>query len=269
MIIVCSRCTTRLQLQDTKVPSRPFTIRCPKCQNIINGQPVSAVDDPSSPANQGAFAVGNAPSLEHPRLKQAAPAPAFKVESDAKEDVQAYGNSSAADPEDLSKLLLNLLQRASLTGQEKQRGAQRLSWEKRLALVCVTPQHREMVARSLAESNYQVFVAEDTTQAIERMRDDRMDVIILDPNFDPVEQGLAFITSQINSLRPSERRRLFYVQLNEGARTLDSHAAFVNNVNLVVNPADLENLPQVLERALRDFNDLYRDFNNALNIAAL
>ncbi|MCA1849798.1 MAG: zinc-ribbon domain-containing protein, partial [Acidobacteria bacterium] len=33
MIVVCSQCTTRLQLDDAKVPSRPFTVRCPKCQS--------------------------------------------------------------------------------------------------------------------------------------------------------------------------------------------------------------------------------------------
>ena len=89
------------------------------------------------------------------------------------------------------------------------------------------------------------------------------------PDFDPVEQGAAFVTSEINALRPAKRRRLLFVHLSPTARTLDSHAAFVQNVNLVVNTADIDNLPQVLERALRDFNDLYRDFNAALNVAAI
>src|SRR5437764_966752 len=39
MIVTCPNCTTRLQLDKAKVPSRPFSVRCPKCQQIINAQP--------------------------------------------------------------------------------------------------------------------------------------------------------------------------------------------------------------------------------------
>jgi response regulator RpfG family c-di-GMP phosphodiesterase len=125
-----------------------------------------------------------------------------------------------------------------------------------------------VIARALAADNYQVFVADDTTQAIERMREDHMDVVILEPTFDAVEQGAAFVTREVSIMRPAERRRLFFVHLVAAARTLDAHAAFVNNVNLVVNPADLEILPQAMERAMRDFNELYYDFNNAFKATA-
>jgi hypothetical protein len=168
----------------------------------------------------------------------------------------------------LARLLAALLQRGAPTA-EKQRGATRLAWERRRVLVCVASQHRDAVARTLAGSDYQVFVASDTTQAIERMREERMDIVILDPDFDPVEQGAAFVNREVQTLRPAERRRLFLVQLSASARTLDSHAAFVHNVNLVVNSSDIENMPRALERAIRDFNDLYREFNSVLNVAAI
>jgi CheY-like chemotaxis protein len=127
---------------------------------------------------------------------------------------------------------------------------------------------REMVARLLAESDYEVFVAEDTSQAIESMREEQLDVVILEAEFDSIEQGAAFVTREVNALRPMQRRRLMLVHLTTTARTMDTHAAFVQNVNLVVNIADLEHLPYALERATRDFNELYRDFNAALNVAS-
>jgi len=52
-------------------------------------------------------------------------------------------------------------------------------------------------------------------------------------------------------------------------RTMDAHAAFLNNVNAVVNLADLDQLPEVLDIALREFNELYKDFNGALSLAPL
>lgn len=253
----------RLQLDEAKIPSRPFNVRCPKCQQIINAQP------PVDAVNQGALALGGSPATENPRHDQATPAPLFK--SDASAD--ANGSTSQAGPaatasDELARLLAALLQRGA-PGSEKQYGATRLAWERRRALVCVATQHREAVARALAENDYQVFVAGDTTQAIERMREERMDVVVLDPDFDPVEQGVVFVTREVHNLRPAERRRLFLVQLNASARTLDTHAAFVNNVNLVINSGDIENMPRALERAIRDFNDLYRNFNTALNLAAI
>ena len=257
MIIVCSQCSTRLQLEDAKIPARAFTIRCPKCNHNINAQP------PAGMADRSAMAVGNSPSTEHLRFERPVPAPAFKLVSD-EEDAAAEN----ADSNELLSMMKMLLHRGSQsTG--KQVSQARPAWDQRRVLVCVTPVHAEQIARSLAGSGYQVFVAENTTQAVERMREERMDVVILDPEFDTVEQGAAFVTREVNTLRPVERRRLFFMHLNATVRTLDSHAAFLHNVNLVVNPVDIESLPLALERGLRDFNELYHDLNDAMNLHAI
>ena len=121
----------------------------------------------------------------------------------------------------------------------------------------------------LDEHDYDVFLAENMAEGLGRMREERMDVVILDANFDPLEQGVAFITREVRLLRPSERRRLFFVYVTAGVRTMDPHAAFLQNVNLVVNPSDLEQLPEALELSLRHYNELYRAFNRALDLAPL
>jgi predicted Zn finger-like uncharacterized protein len=264
MIVVCSQCAMRLQLDDAKIPARPFTVRCPKCQSIIHGQPPG-----NSNAQQSAISVGESPALDNVRFNPPMAAPVFKPEGAAKEEeVQAYGSATAAEPNDLARLLVELLQRGT-AANVKQRSATRLKWEHRRVLVCVVPARREEIGRALVDENYQVYIAENTSQAIERMREEKMDIVILETDFDAIEQGAAFITSEINALRPAARRRLIFVHLSPTLRTLDTHAAFVHNVNLVVNTADLERLPKVLESTIRDFNDLYRDFNATLNIAAI
>jgi predicted Zn finger-like uncharacterized protein len=272
MIVVCTQCATRLQLDDSKVPARAFTMRCPKCQSLINGQPPAAA---VVPAEASAPSVEDAPTMEQPQpqqSKQATTATAarpFRVNNGGG-DGQA---SSAPDnaPVSMNQLahMLALVLQQNAPAKEKRRVATRLAWEHRRALVCVTPTRREAVARVMAENNYEVFIAEDTMQAVESMRGERMDVVLLDPEFDPIEQGAAFVTREINIMRPTERRRLFFVHLTATAHTADAHAAFLQNVNLLINPSDIENIPQVLERAIRDYNDLYQDFNNALNVAAI
>jgi hypothetical protein len=50
---------------------------------------------------------------------------------------------------------------------------------------------------------------------------------------------------------------------------MDAHAAFLNNVNAVINVKDISELKSVLDEGLREYNELYRDFNAALNLTAI
>ena len=105
--------------------------------------------------------------------------------------------------------------------------------------------------------------------SVERMRESRLDVVILDADFDSMEQGAAFVTREVNVLRPAQRRRLFFLYLSSAKRTLDSHAAFLQNANAIVNFNDTADLADILDRSLREFNELYKDFNAALGTSAL
>jgi hypothetical protein len=50
---------------------------------------------------------------------------------------------------------------------------------------------------------------------------------------------------------------------------MDGHTSFLNSGNLVVSITDLPDLPDILDRSLREFNELYKDFNAALNLAPI
>jgi CheY-like chemotaxis protein len=157
-------------------------------------------------------------------------------------------------------------QRATTTGSH---GIARPAWDPRKALVCVPEDNREPIARSLAEDGYQVFVAHDTRQAVDRMRENQLDVVLLDSRFDPVEQGPVFVTREVNIMRPAQRRRLFFVLLSPSLRTMDGHTAFLNNVNAIINVNEVDELPKLIEHRVREYNELYKAFNNAMGIPAL
>ena len=255
MIIVCQKCSTRLQIDDEKSPQRPFNVRCPKCNNTVSSGPTNPATEHS------ALAVGGSPATEHPRFEQStarAYAPPATVTA-------TNGNGTSND--EALRMLMDLLSKSS--GHNTDNPHARPSWDKRKALVCTSETHRELVARQLADIGFQVFVAEETRQAVETMRANKMDVVLLEPQFDPAEQGSAFVIREINVLRPAQRRRLFFVLLSPSLRTMDAHAAFLSNVNTVVNITDIEELPRILEVALREFNELYRDFYTASGLTAL
>ena len=253
MIIVCPKCSTRLQIDDEKSPNRPFTVRCPKCSAAVNSGPASPATE------QSALAVGGSPATDHPRFEQST--------------ARAFESSSATEPgatpvnDETVRMLFDLLSKG--TGASNENPNARPSWDKRKALVCTSEPYHELVARKLSEVGCQVFVAEDTRQAIETMRANKMDVVVLEPQFDPAEQGSVFVIREINVMRPPQRRRLFFVLLTPSLRTMDAHAAFLNNANEVVNVADVEDLPRIMEVGLREYNELYREFYTAFGLTAL
>jgi predicted Zn finger-like uncharacterized protein len=255
MIIVCQKCSSRLQVDETKVPSKPFTIRCPKCNiNVESGFPNPAVE-------QSGVTLSSSPATENPRRDQPKPAPLYQLEQTGNE------TNSAPSAEKLVELLSLLVSQPGANATHAQ--VARPSWNPRKALLCVPEENREIVARGLTEKGYQAFVAGDTRQAVERMREDHLDVVVLDSRFDPVEQGAVFVTREVNILRPAQRRRLFFVLVSPSLRTMDAHAAFLNNVNAIINVNDLETLPELIQHRLREYNELYKEFNIVMSVPAL
>jgi predicted Zn finger-like uncharacterized protein len=258
MIVVCNSCATRLQLDNTKVPARAFTVRCPKCQTILN------VDAPSAP-EPSALGVGQNPAVETVKYRPVNPAPPYRGDwSDSDSNDSGKFTQPGPESSDLASMLVKLLQ-TGVQGQAQSQG--RFNLERCRVLICAAPAFREEIARTLAAEKYIVYVAADATQALDRMHEERIEVVILDNEFDLADQGVAFVRNEINSLRPSDRRRLIVAQMSTLARTGDTHAAFVSNVNVVFNPTDIDQLPLLLERTMRDLNELYKSFNSAMSLS--
>lgn len=264
MVVICPKCDARLTMDEAKAPSRPFSVRCPKCQTSVNVQPTPAPSTPAAPDD----VVDMRPTPTHSSpFERPITAPPFKADGNDSNPVSTT-ESMPTGLDGIAKLLAEALRHAD-SGSAANRGRKRPAWDRRKALVCASPAYRETIARSLSSDEYEVFVAENMAQALGRMREERMDVVVLDANFDPFEQGVAFVMREVKLLRPSERRRLFLVHLTTGVRTMDLHAAFLHNVNLVVNSSDVEQLPEALEISIRNYNELYRDFNRALDVAPI
>ena len=261
MIIVCQNCSCRFRIDDARLPSGSFTVACPKCQTTVTSSATSDANESS------ALAVGKSPATAHPRFPRPKPAPLFRLGPVAmdQERVPEPGNQSSTGVNELALSLISLLK-----PEKRERVSQvRPSWDHRRVLVCTAAEYRERIAGCLTENGYEVFVAEDTQQAVERMRESHLDVVILDQSFDPQEQGMAFVTREVQVLRPVHRRRIFFVSLSSSKRTMDAHSAFLQNVNMVVNLNELDDLARILERSIREFNELYKDFNAACGVAPL
>jgi CheY-like chemotaxis protein len=135
------------------------------------------------------------------------------------------------------------------------------TWSRRQVLLCcVDPKQRQLIENSLDKQRYDLTVSQTAAQAIEIMQDFKSDLVILDPQFDASRQGGIAILRHISSLMPKYRRKIYVVLVSPQVKTLDTYMAFLNCVNLTVNTEDLDSFQAVLEKSIRDFNELYRPF---------
>src|SRR3712207_4672795 len=104
MVITCQQCTARLQLADTKIPARAFTVRCPKCQHVISAQP--RPQQPSASAG-GALDLGDVPAAQSALTSRPAAAPIFKPGG---AEASPEGNPLRGDRDEITNLLSALLQ---------------------------------------------------------------------------------------------------------------------------------------------------------------
>ena len=138
----------------------------------------------------------------------------------------------------------------------------------RRALLCLG-KHRDIVAKVLVEAGYKVYLAQTPAQANERLREGKTEILIFSPDFAAEFGGAAILQQKMNAMYSSERRRVFLVSVEDNGATLNAHESFVRNLNLIVNNNDIPKLPLIMNRALRDFNELYNYFNKAQGSMAI
>jgi len=241
MIISCDNCSVSLQLDESKIPSGNFTVRCPRCQNLIRVLPGAKN---ASPVKQ---------------LQENAPAPA--VENNTQE-------FAAKENELQINSALRSLLSALQTENKVLDSDDEASEKPRRVLLCLGAK-RDAAAKTLVEAGFKVYLAETPAQANERLREGKTEILIFSPDFAADFGGAAILQQKVNTMLSAERRRLFLVSIEDNGTTLSAHEAFLRNLNLIVNTNDIGQLPLVMNRALRDFNEIYRHYNEAIGVAAV
>ncbi len=242
MIIRCDNCSVSLQLDESKIPAGNFSVRCPRCQNLLRVQ--------KDASGRGLSTVE--------QLTASQPAAA------AAEGAQDF----AAKESDFQ---INNALKSLMTALQSDKGAMADTDEDekpRRILLCLGEKADE-TARLLAKSGYKVYVAQTPAQANERLREGKTEILMFSPDFAAEMGGAAVIQQKANAMYSSERRRLFLISLEDAGTTMNAHDAFLRNLNLIVNTHDIPQLPLILNRAVGDYNDLYNHFNKASGLSAI
>jgi PleD family two-component response regulator len=235
MIASCPQCAMSLSFDDTRLPSDPFNVLCPRCRESVTIMP---------------------PQKEEPRLQGST---ASLDTNDATAPVQS------ADPiRALADLLLGGLKRS-----QPQQTVDIAKWQRRRVLLCLDDKaQREKTRVALDPGQYELFTADFAPEAIEILHESRAEAIVLSPSFDPDHQGGAAMMQYVNTLTAPVRRRTYVILVSPQLRTLDTYLAFANGVNLTVHPEDIGSLQAIFERSVREFNELYRPLNQSMSVTA-
>jgi CheY-like chemotaxis protein len=135
----------------------------------------------------------------------------------------------------------------------------------RMALVCEDASGRQgVIHAALDQIGFTMYPAKDAAEAIERMRRDSFEVVIIDEQFQgstPLDNP---VLTAMRAMPMATRRYMFVVLLGREYKTFDNMMAFAKSVNIVVNLNDLPHLPAILVKGINDNNDFYKVLRTAL-----
>jgi len=225
MEVVCEHCNAKLNIPDDKLPrDQRVKVGCPRCKKKL--------------------------ILDTSEVKSTVLSPTAE---DVAESGRVEEGGKAAQPEgvpwpDEEDLALD-------------------SYEEGEQLVLVMDgdtHHTGVVKQALEELGYRYVSAENSREAIGKLRFHHFDFVILADHFDNLPLEKSPLLQYLNHLSMSIRRRVFVVLIGERFKTMDHMMGFALSANLVMNVKDLDKMAGILRRAVSNNNKFYKVFFDTL-----
>lgn len=226
MQATCPQCNNRLLIDDAKVPDRPFSIKCPKCGNVLKLPGRAAAPDTSA-------TMPGAPPP--PPLPTHTPAPFAPVAAEEmKAQVMAQIRREMGAAEGYGGRALVALPDKGLAGT---------------------------VTLVLNRQGYAVDTLEDTEEGARLLEQGVYDLVATARIAGQAGKGES-LYQRINRLNPDARRRLFLVLVGDEFKTGDGTQAWVVLADLVLHSRDAGSADSVLRSTLGERQRLYQTFND-------
>jgi predicted Zn finger-like uncharacterized protein len=222
----CPNCANRIVVDDSRVPDRPFSVRCPKCQTMVKF--------PGRPAASASPAAAAAPETAAP---EPAPAP---------EPREAAAPAVTMGEQSIVHLRRELAESGRVKGQVLVALADRS-----LAGALTLP---------LGRIGYSAETLDSADDAARRLEQGLYDVVITTREGSGASARGETLLQRIGRLPPDARRNIFLVLVGDEFRTGDGTQAFSVLADLVVHPRDAAAVEPVLLTCIAERNRLYHTF---------
>ncbi len=131
--------------------------------------------------------------------------------------------------------------------------------EGKTAIICeANPLVRQTVIDNLQLMEYQVTIADNSRDALKRMRYHTYDLVVVNEDFDCDDPDTNGIILYLERLGMSIRRNMFVALVSARHRTMDNMMAFHRSVNLIVNVKNIEDIGKIISRGITDHALFYR-----------
>jgi len=221
----CPSCAQRIVIDDARVPDRPFSVKCPKCQTSV-------------------------------RLpgKSAAPAAAPPAPPPAAAPMEPVSDAGGSSDEMRAQMMAQL--RREMTLGEPARAA--------VGRVLISLSDRGQagsIALPLTRQGYQVDTLDNAEEGA-RLLEQSVYTLVVTTRA-AAAQGRESLYQRINRLGPDARRRLFVVLVGDDFKTGDGTQAWMALADLVVNTKDIATADVVLTKTIEERTRLYQTYNDA------
>jgi predicted Zn finger-like uncharacterized protein len=220
----CPSCSYKIVIDDARVPDRPFSVKCPKCQNTVKFPGKSAAAAPAEPA-----AASPAP-----------PAPPAPDTFDA-EEMKA-------------QMMAKLRREMGAAGGDVSHSGER-------ALVALPAAQAGNVALMLTRLGYGVDTVDDADEAARFLDLGVCSVVVVAPVAGAAGKESAY--QRACRLNAEARRRIFLVVVADNVKTGDGTQAFVLQSDLVIATKDTTNADVVFRNVLQERKRIYQAFLDA------
>jgi predicted Zn finger-like uncharacterized protein len=224
MKITCSQCSTKLNVPDDRIPrDQAVKINCPKCKNRI-ALDMRKTSGDASPMEASLTDSGNL-NIKDAETRQ------DKSSSEDYSYEDYSGDQSLDFFDEGAKIALIILKRDA---------------------------KREKVGNTLEGLGFRCIYAENTRDALGKMRFHLFDLVFLADGFDNQDIAYSPIMNYLNRLPMSSRRKIFIALTGDKFKTMDEMMAFALSANSVINTKDIDRLNSVLKKALTDNEKFYK-----------
>jgi len=214
----CPQCSQKIAIDDAKVPDRPFSVRCPKCQNVVK-----------LPGKGGAEAGAVPPTTPLSTVAAPPPAPAASVPA-AGPDLSRPGAAPGAMSDEVRAQLMAQLRREMNTGGEAG------GVEKALVVFPEAGQSAD-ISQTLTRLGYSVDTIEDFDEGARQLEQGAY-AIVATARVGATPGKPESLYQRLLRLSPEARRRLFVILVGEEFRSGDSTQGFTTLADLVLHPKD-------------------------------
>jgi len=129
------------------------------------------------------------------------------------------------------------------------------------ALICMKERDAtESLKRGLKGMDFGLTEAKSAEDALEKMRFNQYDLIIIEEGFNGALSEDRVLT-EIKNMGVAQRRRLFVALFGDKWKSADEMLAFTLSVNLLINRGDLREIEDILYQGMVKNRKFYKVFN--------